>query len=330
MSLATEESKKSVVEPTLLSLTWNSLLGKKLIGGISIPSILLVAVAIYFATNFEMYFIDPRMRREGIVFGLTNLATWLALFLWLFTIQIARQATLQRALEGRYEDALRMNRWFSWVPGFGGTLKFWILLEAGRFGDLLAATKPRAFDRNGLTKLPNWKLYYHAMALSHQERGERAQELLEAASRLAPQIVPEIGFIQVGLADCLLEQNKDPEQARSLLSYTLGKWPESIDPNRRKADLALRKGRHAWALARCARRDKAIWEMWHASEDSDGFLERDRAWLRYYAGEMSLALGDTKEALAAFEEANALHPHGQLRMRAKERLSTVCESIGGL
>lgn len=322
MPLATEESKKSVSKPTLLSLTLNSLSGKKPIGGISIPSIFLVAVA--------MYFIDPRMWRWGIVFSSSYLASWLALFLWLFAIQIARQSTLQRALEGRYEDALQMNRWFSWVPGFGGTLEFWILLEAGRYGDLLAATKPRAFDRNGLPKLPNWKLYYHAMALSHRDRCERAQEILEAANRLAPQFVPEVGFIQVGLADCLLEQNKDPEQARSLLSYTLAKWPESIDPNRRKADLALRKGRHAWALARCARRDKALWQMWHASEESDAFMGRDRAWSRYYAGEMSWALGDTEEALAAFEEASALHPHGQLMLRAQERLSKLRESVSGL
>jgi hypothetical protein len=204
MSPATEESKKRVSIPTLLSLSWNSVLREKRIGSATIIPILLVP--------FAIDFIDPRMRRGGIVFSLTYVSIWLVLFLWVFAIQMTRQATIQLALEGLYEDALRLNRYFFWLPSYGRSLKCWILLEAGRYSDLLATTKPRAFDRCGQPKVTSSQLYYHAMALSYQGQGERAQELFEAAYRL----VPEAGYVHDGLADCLLEQNKDPEHARAL------------------------------------------------------------------------------------------------------------------
>ncbi|MGA3345281.1 MAG: tetratricopeptide repeat protein [Terracidiphilus sp.] len=311
MSLATEASKKSVSRPSLLSLTWNSLSGGK-------PKIarLFVGVLIYVAV---VLFQGPL--RVGIVLA----SIWLVLFLWSFAIQMARQAAIQLALGGLYDDALRKNRWFSWLPSYGRSLKCWVLLEAGRYSDLLEATKPRAFDRHGQPKLMSSQLYYCAMALLYQGQGEGAQELFEAAYRLTP----EFAHIQVALADCLLEQNKDPELARSLLSHTLSraKWPESIDRNLEHADLALRKGRWAWALARCALRDKALWQMWHASEGSEALIHRDQAWLLYFAGETRWALGDTGQALAAFEEASALHPHGQLMLKAQEKLSKLRASI---
>jgi tetratricopeptide (TPR) repeat protein len=155
------------------------------------------------------------------------------------------------------------------------------------------------------------------MALSHQGNGTEAQELLEAALRLNP----PIGRFHLGLADCLLEQNRDPDRARQLLDRMLANWEEAENPSRTRAKSSLRRGRYAWALARCGLRDEAVIQIHEAVAESAKFLNYDQAWLQYYAGETWRALGDTDKARTSFEAAIAVHPHGQVEQQTRKRLS---------
>ncbi|MGA3079809.1 MAG: tetratricopeptide repeat protein [Terracidiphilus sp.] len=302
MSLAAEERKKSDRKASWLPLSWGSLwLGIR-------DHWMLIALILVLASDF----IDlPRWRRIIV----TNVL-FLGVLLLLLAVSMARRKTVLQALLGRFDQALRWNRWLCWIPGYGGSLEGWILLEAGRYSEAQAATKPLAFDKHGNPRLANWQLLYYAMALSHQGKGAEAQDLLEAALRLKP----KIGRFHLGLADCLLEQGKDPETARALLEQVQANWQEESDTSGRRAKQALREARYAFALAGCAGRVEAILHMLQASAGSATFISRDRAWLRYYAGETWRALGDTEKARAAFEEASELHPYGQVGQRSQNRL----------
>jgi tetratricopeptide (TPR) repeat protein len=303
MPLAAEESKRSDRKASWLPRSWGSLwLGIR-------DRWVMIALILVLASDF----IDLSRWRRIIV---TNVL-FLAVLLLLLAVHMARRKTVLQALLGRFDQALRLNRRLRWIPGYGGSLDGWILLEAGRYSEAQAATRPRAFDKHGNPRLANWQFLYYAMALSHQGKGAEAQELLEAALQLKP----KIGRFHLGLADCLLEQGKEPETVCALLEQVQANWQEESDSSGRRAKQALREARHAWALACCAGRVEAILHMLQASAGSATFISRDQAWLRYFAGETWRALGDTEKARAAFEEANALHPYGQVGQRSLKRLS---------
>jgi tetratricopeptide (TPR) repeat protein len=303
MSLAAEEGNKSDRKASWLPRSWGSLwLGIR-------NHWMMIVLLLVLASDFT----DRPSWRWKIV---TNVL-FLGLMLLLLAVNMARRTTVLQALMGRFDQALRRNRRLLWIPGYGGSLEGWILLEAGRYSEAQAATRPLAFDKHGNPQLANWQLLYYAMALSHQGKGAEAQALLEAALQLKP----KIGRFHLGLADCLLEQGKDPETARALLQQVQANWQEESDASGRRAKQAHREARYAWALARCAGRVEAILHMMQASAGYATFISRDQAWLRYYAGETWRALGDTEKARAAFEEANGLHPYGQVGQRSQKRLS---------
>jgi tetratricopeptide (TPR) repeat protein len=318
MPVATEERKKSNSEPTLLSQIWY--LVSRVIGNRSSWTTILPTLLV------ASELIDHHKWRAGFAMISICLALLLCM-MYMIALNMTRQTTICRALEGRYEDALRLNKRLLRIPGYGGSLEGWILLEAGRYSEAQAVTRPLAFDADGQPRLASWQLYYYAMALSHQGKAAEAQELLEWAAWQRPN---HLGHNYLGLAGCLLLQNKDPERARELLDRLVANWQEPVSPNRKHAKQALRKAEFAWALARCARRDEAIAQMREASAESAEYMDRDRAHLQYYAGETWWALGEKEKALDAFKEASALHPHGQLELEARERLSKLRESIWGL
>jgi tetratricopeptide (TPR) repeat protein len=309
MSLATEESRRGARRPSWLPKSWGSLwLGIR-------DHWMMIALILVLASDFT-----DRPSWQGKI--VANVL-FLGVMLLLLAIHMARRTAVLQALTGRFDQALRLNRMLSWIPGYGGSLEGWILLEAGRYSEAQAATRPRAFDKHGNPRLANWQLLYYAMALSHQGKGAEAQELLGAALRLKP----KIGRFHLGLADCLLEQGKDPETARALLEQVQANWQEESDTSGRRAKQAHREARYAWALAGCAGRVEAILHMMQASAGYATFISRDQAWLRYYAGETWRALGDTEKARSAFEEANELHPFGQVGQRSQQRLSETRKPI---
>jgi tetratricopeptide (TPR) repeat protein len=272
----------------------------------------LIILFLFVSSDFKHH--DPP-RAEDTWFN-AFMALGLVVLLFLGTLHIARRSTIGLALQARFEQALRWNRRLLWIPGYGGSLEGWILITAGRYIEAQDATRPGAFGKHGDPRLGSWQLYYYAMALSHQGNGTEAQELLEAALRLKP----SIGRFYLGLADCLLEHDKDPDRARQLLDRMLTNWEEADYPSRTRAKASLRRGRYAWALARCEQRDDAIIQMREAAVESAKFLNYDQAWLQYYAGEAWRALGDTDKARTAFEAAIAVHPHGQVEQRTQKGL----------
>lgn len=312
MSPVAVESKKIENKRSWLRLSWRSLWRTYLRNW-----------KLLYLLFFLMIEIDRKHSRHELLFLTTWIACCLIWVLYTFSLQLARDAVIRRALEGKYEASLQWNKRMLRFPGFGGSVEGWILLEAGRYNEAEAATEPLAFDQHGNQRLMSWQLYYYAMALSHQGRGEEAYHLLGYTLQLKPRI----GRFHLGLADCLLEHNRDPENARFMLDRILANWQEPSRPFRRRARQALHRARFAWALARCSRRDEAASQLLQTSAGSAEFIGRDQAWLRYYAGETWRALGDSGKAQAAFEEARALHPYGQVARRAVKGLAEVLRSV---
>jgi tetratricopeptide (TPR) repeat protein len=234
--------------------------------------------------------------------------------------QVKRQVLKLKA-QGDFDGALRLDKRFSWIPGYGTSLEGVILFSAGRYHEAQALMKPLAFDRNGQPKLRSMELYIYTLALINDGRAADAQELLDAAVRV-PQ---RAGNFHVSLATCLLSQNKDEERARELLEQAMSNWPEASGRYEARADLMRRIARYAWALAACGRREDAKAKLQESFAGADGFRDGDMAGLHYFAGETWRVLGDTSKSRAAFKEAMKLSPTGSAGMSAKKGLAKLAD-----
>jgi tetratricopeptide (TPR) repeat protein len=306
MFLAAEESKKNNSKASWPPISWDSLW----------RTIRRNWIFLY-VLSFTMIEFNRKHPWSGLRIITIWTACCLIFVLFATSLRFARDTAIRQALEGNYEASLRLNKKIMWIPGFGGSLEGWILLEAGRYSEAEAVTKPLAFDSHNNPRLASWQLYYYAMALSHQGEYRKSYFLLGSALQLKP----NIGRFHLGSADCLLEHNGDPEAARFLMDRILANWQAPSLTFRKRSEEAQRRAQYAWALARCSRREEAMAQMQEASEESETFIPRDQAWLLYYAGETWWALGNRGKAQDAFEKAAALYPYGQLVLRSQKRLS---------
>jgi tetratricopeptide (TPR) repeat protein len=210
-----------------------------------------------------------------------------------------KRRILRLAKQGDYDEALRADKQFSWIPGYGTSLEGTILFQAGRYSEAQALLKPLAYDRDGQPKRTGTALYVYTLALENGGREAEAQALLERAVQV-PQ--PSGGF-HIALATCLLSQNKDPQRALALIEQAMTDWPVTLNDYEGRADQMRRLGRCAWALAACGRSGDAQAKLQEAFAGAIDFRPDDMAGLQYFAGETWRVLGDSNKARAAFNEA---------------------------
>lgn len=237
---------------------------------------------------------------------------------WLSSV---KRRILRLTQQGDYDEALQVDKQYSWIPGYGTPLQGTVLFGAGRYAEAQALLKPLAFDANGQPLLTSTAYYTYALALVNDGRAAEAQVLLDAAVRV-PQ---RNGGFHVALATCLLSQNKDAERARELLEQAMSEWPVKSDRYEARADQMRRFGRYAWALAACGRREEAQAKLQEALDGATGFRSGDMAGLQYFAGETWRVLGETEKARAAFKEAMRLSPVGAAALSAKKGLAKLGE-----
>jgi len=237
---------------------------------------------------------------------------------WLSSV---KRRILRLTQQGDYDEALQVDKQYSWIPGYGTPLQGTVLFGAGRYAEAQALLKPLAFDANGQPLLTGTAYYTYALALVNDGRAAEAQVLLDAAVRV-PQ---RDGGFHVALATCLLSQDKDAERARELLEQAMSEWPVKSDRYEARADQMRRFGRYAWALAACGRREEAQAKLQEALDGATGFRSGDMAGLQYFAGETWRVLGETEKARAAFKEAMRLSPTGVSFMSAKKGLAKLVE-----
>jgi tetratricopeptide (TPR) repeat protein len=200
--------------------------------------------------------------------------------------------------------------------GHGPALRACLLIEAGRCTEARDLLKPLAFDENGQPRLTSMELFHYAAALSQSGERVAAQELLEAAIQ-TPQ---EKGHFHEGLAKCLLLQNKEPDRARELIEQVMATWGEKLSPEERLSRPPYWIALHAWALARCGRREEAEARVQEALAKASALTERDQAGARLYAGRTWLALGDEEKARAAWKEVESIYPQGSVGLSARKEL----------
>jgi tetratricopeptide (TPR) repeat protein len=259
------------------------------------------------------------------VHGEIKLALLIAPIALLFIVGAGFSSVKRRILklkaQGNYDEALRVDKQYSWIPGYGTPLAGVILFSAGRYAEARALMKPLAFEADGKPRLTSVALYTYALALENDGRSAEAQELLEAAVKVPQQS----GVFHVALAVCLLDQNKDAERARELLEQAMSDWPVKLDRYEARADQMRRLGRYAWALAACGRREDAKAKLQEALDGATGFRSGDMAGLQYFAGETWRVLGEMEKARAAFKEAMRLSPNGASFTSAKKGLAKLVE-----
>jgi len=222
---------------------------------------------------------------------------------------------------GEYERALRLNRWFSWIPGYGSSLEGPILFNAGRYREAQSFLRALAFDAKGQPRLTSLEFYTYALALVNDEGEAEAQKLLEAAVQ-----VPQRTFgLHVALATCLLSQKKDAKRACELMEQALANEQGPNSAYGRSADHLRRLGRYAWALAACGRRTEAETKLQEAFAGSASLKDPDLAGVHYFAGEAWRAMGEWKRARAAFQEAIKLSPKGSVATSVQKALAKMRE-----
>jgi hypothetical protein len=222
---------------------------------------------------------------------------------------------------GEYERALRLNRWFAWIPGYGGSLEGPILFNAGRYHEARSFLRALAFDAKGQPRLTSLELYTYALALGNDGQEAEAQKLLEAAV----QVPQRTWGLHVALATSLLEQKKDAKRACDLMEQALANEQEPASGFGHKADHLRRLGRYAWALAACGRRTEAETKLQEAFAGSASLKDPDLAGVHYFAGEAWRAMGEWRKAREAFQEALRLSPKGVVAASVQKALARMRE-----
>lgn len=222
---------------------------------------------------------------------------------------------------GEYERAMRLNRWFAWIPGYGSSLEGPILFNAGRYHEARSFLRALAFDAKGQPRLTSVELYTYALALENDDQEAEAQKLLEAAVQ-----VPQRTFgLHVALATCLLAQKKDAKRACELMEQALANEQERASAFGHRADHLRRLGRYAWALAACGRRTEAETKLQEAFAGSASLKDPDLAGVHYFAGETWRAMGEWRKAREAFQEALRLSPNGSVATSVQKALAKMRE-----
>ena len=222
---------------------------------------------------------------------------------------------------GEYERALRLNRWFAWIPGYGSSLEGPILFIAGRYHEARSFLRALAFDAKGQPRLTSVELYTYALALENDGQEAEAQKLLEAAVQ-----VPQRTFgLHVALATCLLSQKRDAERACELMEQALANEQERASAFGHRADHLRRLGRYAWALAACGRRTEAETKLQEAFAGAASLKDPDLAGVHYFAGETWRAMGEGRKAREAFQEALRLSPKGSVATSVQKALAKMRE-----
>jgi hypothetical protein len=220
---------------------------------------------------------------------------------------------------GKFDLALRWNRFFFWTLGNSRSTEGWILVMAGRYVPALAYLKPLAFDRNGHPRLTSQEFFLYALALSIEGEDATAEMLYEAAVHV-PQ---KTGDFHFGLADCLLTQGKDSDRARKLVECVLAGIPVTPRSNRQRANRAQTIAFHAWALASNGWRAEAEMRLQEVFASSSGIGKCSLAALQLPVGDTWLTLGEPEKARAAFREAVTLFPFGDIAIRARKKLAAL-------
>jgi tetratricopeptide (TPR) repeat protein len=226
----------------------------------------------------------------------------LLLLLLARVLSALKRRVMRLAKQGDYDQALRVNQQYSWIPGYGSSLEGTILFQAGRYSEAQSLLQPQAYDSNGQPKTTGSALYIYTLALTNGGRAAEAEKLLDAAVQ-APQTS---GVFHVALSTCLLSQNKDPQRALDLIEQAMAKWPVTSDDYEGRADQMRRLGRYAWALAACGRSADAQSTLQQAFAGATDFRPDDLAGLQYFAGETWRVLGDSTKARAAFNQSLSL------------------------
>lgn len=237
---------------------------------------------------------------------------FLALFPVAYLVLRVKRWIYQVGHGGNYERALRLDRRWSLLPFYGESLQGMILFNAGRYSEAREFLKPLAFDAHGKPRLASTELYAYALSLENDGHEQEAQQLLEAAVPMSKR--PDA--MQVALATCLLEQDKETDRACMLLEQAQATTKRLV-----RADLARRIARYAWALGACKRRQEAEAKIQEALAKGAGLGSADLAGVHYFVGEAWRALGDTAKARAAFQEAVRLAPEGVTALSVRKALA---------
>ena len=225
---------------------------------------------------------------------------------------------------GQFDKALRLNRIFTKVPGYGNSLEGIILFNAGRYGEARTFLKPLAFTADGKPKLASTELYCYAIATENDGHLSEAEELLKAAVDACP----GNDGLKVALATCLLEEEKEAGRACDLLEQAMATARESGSYYGRNADDAHRVARHAWALASAGRRADAERKIQEAIDRGKGLKDYEVAGVDCFTGEAWRMLGERAKSRAAFDEALKLCPQGVIAREAKKGLAKLNGSSG--
>jgi tetratricopeptide (TPR) repeat protein len=255
----------------------------------------------------------PRQYKTVAFIGL--FAVTLAFF---YGLRWVRLWTYGLGRDRKYDLALRLDEIWSWLPGYGASLKGSILFTAGRYHDVRELLASRALDAQGNPRVDTLEFYTYSLALINDGESAEAQRLLEAAIPRAESREP----LQVALATCLLEGKKDPQRARSLLENVLSARPSSSPAAyTQRADDVRRLARYAWALGACGMKSDAELRMREALDRSTNFKPSDLAGVRYFVGEALRAMGENQRAREMFQQALALNPSDATVLSVRKALA---------
>jgi len=241
--------------------------------------------------------------------------------IWTVALTKVKRWVFGLSMQGKFDEALQADRRYSRIPGYGSPLEGAILVNAVRYSEAWAFSKPFAFDDQGKPLVSSTQFYIYTLALENDGKEAEAEKLLEAAI-LVPQ---RTAAFHVALANCLLSQKKDAARACELMELALATPDPPMPAYEQNADHVRRLGRYAWALAAAGRREEAEAQLNKAFAGSGGLKERDLAGVHYYAGEAWRSLGEWKKARAAFEEAMRLSPDGPATTGSQKALAKMRE-----